>query len=263
MKIGFPPTQGIAGAVFQSRQKINLTDPYSDPRFDSAWDKRSGFRTVSILAVPMLDSAGRCIGVMQVLNKTSGGRFDAHDEKLLEAFSSQAAVTLENAVIVGELHARREAENGLTAELAANHEKLQEAFNANEAQKTSLEAAIRKVRVIRNISIGFVAVIFVSLGLYLWFDNLGDEGFSQRWRAREWTGHDQGATAARRLDAFARRWAGAVCRDQYCQSLRRPREGPSLRVRPGGQEGAAVAGTRSYRRGGGVARCGDRICEGP
>lgn len=165
-EIRIPAGQGIAGSAFKQRKTINLPDVYEDPRFDSSWDKRTGFRTKSMLCVPLIDNKGHCIGAVQVLNKSGGGPFTAQDEMLLEAFSSQAAVTLENAIILEELQVRRQ-------ELAENHNKLQSAFRDNEAQKTSLEAAIRKIRVIRTISIGFVAVLFVGLGVYLWTQDIG------------------------------------------------------------------------------------------
>lgn len=95
-EIRFPSHTGIAGTVFTTRQTLNIPDAYADPRFNPEFDKKSGYRTRSILCMPMVDKAGQVIGVTQVLNK-AGGPFTALDEKRLQAFSAQAAVAIENA----------------------------------------------------------------------------------------------------------------------------------------------------------------------
>jgi len=87
---------GIAGAVFTTRQTANIADPYHDPRFNKEVDRRTGYRTDSILAMPIVNKGGQCIGVTQVLNKR-GGRFTARDEARLGAFTAQIAIALENA----------------------------------------------------------------------------------------------------------------------------------------------------------------------
>jgi signal transduction histidine kinase len=87
--------EGIAGWVAASGQNVNIPDAYIDKRFQPAVDLRSGYRTRSILCVPMRDSQGRIIGVLQVLNKR-GGPFQTEDEELLTALGSQAAVSVEN-----------------------------------------------------------------------------------------------------------------------------------------------------------------------
>lgn len=87
---------GIAGAVFTSRQTANISDPYNDPRFNKDVDRDTGYRTESILAMPIVNKTGDCIGVTQVLNK-KGDKFSTRDEVRLGAFTAQVAVALENA----------------------------------------------------------------------------------------------------------------------------------------------------------------------
>jgi HlyD family secretion protein len=173
-EIRIPATDGIAGSVFQTGETVNVSDAYNDPRFDTSWDTRTGFHTMSILCMPLVDNRGARIGVTQVLNK-AGGPFTAQDEMLLEAFSSQAAVTLENAIVHEELKGRHEAELKLEEELMKKHKSLQEAFREIEAKQTSLEAALRKIRLIRLISVGLVVVLFAGIGIFLWTENLGAE----------------------------------------------------------------------------------------
>jgi signal transduction histidine kinase len=91
MKVG----EGIAGWVAEHGEVLNIPDAYDDRRFDPAWDLRSGYRTSTILSVPMKNQHGRTIGVTQCLNKTDGP-FTADDEALLLALAAQAAITIEN-----------------------------------------------------------------------------------------------------------------------------------------------------------------------
>jgi signal transduction histidine kinase/putative methionine-R-sulfoxide reductase with GAF domain len=91
LKVG----QGIAGHVAQTSKTLLVNDPYSDPRFNPELDQASGYRTRSILAVPMKNHLGRTIGVIQVLNKKSGP-FSDHDAIILAALSTQAAIAIDN-----------------------------------------------------------------------------------------------------------------------------------------------------------------------
>jgi len=87
--------EGIAGWVAQSGATVNIPDAYADPRFNQSVDKSSGFRTRSILCMPMPDHKGRTIGVVQVLNKRLGP-FDADDEALLATVAAHAGIAIEN-----------------------------------------------------------------------------------------------------------------------------------------------------------------------
>ncbi len=94
IKIGM----GISGYVAQTGKTVNIQDAYNDPRFNQETDRRTGYRTHSILCVPMLNKMNEVIGVLQVLNKRDGV-FTRDDEELLLALSSQGAVAIENAIL--------------------------------------------------------------------------------------------------------------------------------------------------------------------
>ena len=81
--------QGVAGAVAASGRAINVPDAYADARFHRTVDQRTGFRTRSILAVPILGHGGDVIGVGQVLNRRGGGgpAFDRDDEERFAALA--------------------------------------------------------------------------------------------------------------------------------------------------------------------------------
>jgi signal transduction histidine kinase len=95
LEIRLKTGEGIAGWVAASGEIVNIPDAYNDKRFYPAVDLRSGYRTRSILCMPMRNNLGATIGVIQVLNKKDGP-FTTEDEALLGALASQAAVSIEN-----------------------------------------------------------------------------------------------------------------------------------------------------------------------
>ena len=107
-EIRMPKNVGIAGSIFASGVGEIIDDAYRDPRFNAEVDRRTGYRTRSILCVPLRNRADQVIGVTQVLNKRSGA-FTAVDMALLEAISRHAASALEQAQMMERLEqARRE-----------------------------------------------------------------------------------------------------------------------------------------------------------
>ncbi len=90
--------QGIAGAVAATGEPVLLDDVQTDPRFDRATDRKSGYLTESMLCVPIRNSRGRVVGVLQLLNKQTG-RFDAADLEFLDSISDPMAIAIENAAL--------------------------------------------------------------------------------------------------------------------------------------------------------------------
>jgi sigma-B regulation protein RsbU (phosphoserine phosphatase) len=97
--IRIPAGTGIAGQVAADRTVVNIADAYADPRFNPDHDRRSGYRTTSILCMPLIDHEDRVVGVLQSLNRAAGP-FGPAEESLLGALCSQAAVALTNARLV-------------------------------------------------------------------------------------------------------------------------------------------------------------------
>lgn len=96
LMIRLPLGRGIAGAVAQTGETIRIDDAYADPRFDPSTDKRSGFRTRSILCAPIKNRTGMVVGVFQLLNR-NGAHFEQADVEYLDALSVHAALAIENA----------------------------------------------------------------------------------------------------------------------------------------------------------------------
>ena len=57
-QIRIPSSAGIAGSVFTSGETVNIPDAYSDSRFNQAVDKKTGYRTRSILCMQVKNKAG-------------------------------------------------------------------------------------------------------------------------------------------------------------------------------------------------------------
>src|SRR5262245_39664120 len=99
-EIRLPLGVGIAGTVAKTRTAINISDTYADTRFDPDFDKETGYRTRSILCLPLIGSGDRLIGVIQVLNKKDQEVFNEADESLLGGLSAHITVALERARLI-------------------------------------------------------------------------------------------------------------------------------------------------------------------
>lgn len=95
-EIRLPIGKGISGTVAQTGEIILIDDAYSDPRFDPEVDRRSGFRTRSILCLPM-KQGDEIIGVLQLLNKKSG-MFSKEDAEYLGALAAHMVIAVQTAV---------------------------------------------------------------------------------------------------------------------------------------------------------------------
>jgi phosphoserine phosphatase RsbU/P len=90
--------QGIAGHVAASGETLNITDVYSHPRFAGSFDQQTGFRTRSMLCMPMRAENGDIIGVFQIIN-SQAGRFTTADEEFLSGLSVHAALAITKAAL--------------------------------------------------------------------------------------------------------------------------------------------------------------------
>jgi len=113
-------TTSIAGYVAVTGESLSIEDAYAIPesspyQFNRGFDDKNNYRTKSILCVPMRNLSGSVIGAIQLINRKPSFKtilespkhteatvyaYDAHDERLLTAMASQAAVSMENARLV-------------------------------------------------------------------------------------------------------------------------------------------------------------------
>lgn len=95
-EIRFPADRGLAGYVVKTGEPLNIPDAYNDSRFNPDIDKETGYRTKTILCMPIKNNNQEIIGAFQVLNKLNGV-FTKGDEDLLAAIGGSASIALENA----------------------------------------------------------------------------------------------------------------------------------------------------------------------
>nr|CAD7423738.1 unnamed protein product [Timema monikensis] len=84
--------------VAQSKQLINIKDAYQDPRFNSAIDLRTGYKTNIILSMPICNYEGEVIGVAQIINKTNDtNEFTPHDVEVFQRYLTFCGIGIQNA----------------------------------------------------------------------------------------------------------------------------------------------------------------------
>jgi HD-GYP domain-containing protein (c-di-GMP phosphodiesterase class II) len=116
--------RSLAGSVVISKKAVNIEDVYdlapeSSLSFDRSFDERVGYRTRSVLTVPLISQRDEVIGVLQLINRKRDPEaiirtqldvenevvaFDARSEELLGLVAAQAGVSLENALLYEEIH---------------------------------------------------------------------------------------------------------------------------------------------------------------
>ena len=110
--------RGLAGYVFATGETVNIPDAYADERFNRSVDEATGYRTRSVLTVPVTSRDGRRIGVMQALNRDDGQGFDADDAARMGAFGAQAAIAIDNARLFSEALAARNFDDSILASMS-------------------------------------------------------------------------------------------------------------------------------------------------
>jgi HD-GYP domain-containing protein (c-di-GMP phosphodiesterase class II) len=96
----------ISGYAGVTGEPVNITDVYKIPKsapygFDPSYDKKAGYRSQSMLCIPLRTNTGEILGVIQMINKMDAKgnviAFDHDDELLIMHFASNATVALQRA----------------------------------------------------------------------------------------------------------------------------------------------------------------------
>lgn len=90
-QIKVPKDKGIVGACFLEAKKLRIDDAYLDKRFNKEVDKKTNYRTKSILCYPLIDKDGECFGVIEAINKLNSP-FNEDDEEFLKILAYQASI---------------------------------------------------------------------------------------------------------------------------------------------------------------------------
>jgi HD-GYP domain-containing protein (c-di-GMP phosphodiesterase class II) len=98
--------KSIAGFVAKEGKMLNIPDAYKISAnmpfsFNSSVDKKAGYKTHSMLTVPLKNSRGDCIGVLQLINAQNDNNkiipFTEDEETLIKPFAFYCAVAIERA----------------------------------------------------------------------------------------------------------------------------------------------------------------------
>ncbi|MDE5832073.1 MAG: HD domain-containing protein [Desulfovibrio sp.] len=101
----------VAGYVAREKKILNIADAYaiddSAPySFNSSFDEKTGYRTRSLLVVPLVNARGKAIGVLQLINALDNGRpapFGEEIEKTVYELCSIATVPIERSLLVTDM----------------------------------------------------------------------------------------------------------------------------------------------------------------
>lgn len=106
---GSPNESNVCAYVYHHGKMVNIPDAYQSEAYDfsgtRAFDQKLGYRSISMLTVPLGNHAGDIIGVLQLINArhpvtgTTVG-FDSSVEPIVAALASSAAITLDNQILL-------------------------------------------------------------------------------------------------------------------------------------------------------------------
>ena len=108
---GQPNFANVSAHVALSKEVVNIPDVYEAEGFDftgpKKYDELTGYRTQSMLVIPMTDHTDKVLGVLQLINALSpeGERipFDEKYEAMVRSLASQAAVAINNAQLIKDI----------------------------------------------------------------------------------------------------------------------------------------------------------------
>jgi len=151
LKIGV----GIAGHVAKTGETVNIQDAYSDPRFDPSTDQKTGYRTRSVLCMPIFEPVSsiqktkpKILAVIQALNKKTGV-FTREDEELMASLGAQLAITLVNSKLYLSLEKRVQELNLLYS--------IEQEASSTDKEKTLYQRLIQKLIDSFNVEAGLIA----------------------------------------------------------------------------------------------------------
>jgi phosphoserine phosphatase len=111
-ELRIPDDRGIVGECVATREIVLVPDAYADPRFNRQVDLATGFRTRSMLTMPLIGHDDTLVGVLQVLNKREGPFGDA-DVPIATALAATCAIAIQRMRLLEEIVEKRRMEREL------------------------------------------------------------------------------------------------------------------------------------------------------
>ena len=104
-KLSIPDNTGLVGKALKYKKTIITNDPYNDPDFNYEIDIKTGYKTKSVLVMPVADINGNFIGALQLINKKADGGFDAEsDSRKLSLAALICGIALESETFLEDSH---------------------------------------------------------------------------------------------------------------------------------------------------------------
>jgi Nif-specific regulatory protein len=149
-EIRFDARLGVAGAVAMNGETVNIEDAPNHPLFFTVVDSQTGYRTQTVLAVPIKNVREEVIGVCEAINKKDGP-FSTDDVEILEAFATHAANAIETALLIDTLRKERRSEP--KGELERKAEIGQSRLSNIVGMSPQIQAIVRLIDQIRESSV--------------------------------------------------------------------------------------------------------------
>lgn len=104
-KIAIPADSGLVGKALREKKPVITNDPYSEPEFNGDIDLKTGYKTESVLVLPVADVNGEFIGALQLINKNDVNGFDDEaDPKKLSLAALVCGIALESETFLEDSH---------------------------------------------------------------------------------------------------------------------------------------------------------------
>lgn len=167
----------VSSFVALTGKTIAIADVYESTEFNFSgpknYDAKTGYRTKSMLVIPMTNHENEIIGVLQLINAkdfTTGDviPFSEDDINYVSSLASQAAIALTNSALIQNLIKDIEEIKALQRSEKELGAKLRDAYIKTEEANKELKAALKKVQIIRVAATVFIILLFIAVGVYSW-----------------------------------------------------------------------------------------------
>ncbi|MGC8813482.1 ATP-binding protein [Dictyoglomus sp.] len=99
--------EGVVGWVVENGSPVIINNPQKDPRFSSYYDKLSGFKTGSIICVP-LKVEDEVLGAIEIINSNRNRKFTDYDLDMLMNLAYETSIALNKALLYSQVNLERE-----------------------------------------------------------------------------------------------------------------------------------------------------------
>jgi signal transduction histidine kinase len=149
-----PPGTGLVGKAVESRLPVIVNDVRRAKDWFEKTDQQTGFQTKDLLVVPM-QVKEKVIGVIEVINRNDGLPFNPDDQELLSAFTSQAAIAIDNARLYTQTDQTLAARVEELSVMQRIDRELNASLDVSRAMRITLDWAMRQ----SNATAGLVGMI--------------------------------------------------------------------------------------------------------